>query len=644
MCFRAIRTKKKLTEDDIKTLWKEVASIRAEIGPIVISNVRSFETSNAPCELCGGKMKVLKTGTRQIVTLKFGEISVWETTKYCSQGCLNANGTKHIRRSDELHSLVPCGAKFGYDIEAFVGSARFLRFRQRDEIRKELLSEHGVSISESEVSVLILRFVEHISALHMKKKDVISAALREDGGYPLHIDATGEDGRGTLFVTYAGWKHWVLGSWKIPTENEVDILPLLQETIQAFGAPVAIMRDLGRAMESASAELVKTNDLSTRVLICHMHFLRDIGKDILNVDYNELKLSIHALKVLPKLRALVKTLNKESQMPTVKARLVIQNMVEQNKPEIPVGNDGLIVVRLMVQWILDYASDGNNEKFPFDRPYISFYNRCKEILNSANMVILQRSCDSRVLDALTKLGRMLEDIVDNNHIQMCVGALVKETLVFDSLRDALRLDGNALFHSENPKANPSSAAVLADIQSSFEQFCTQTKARLNSGNVSSEEAKAIQIILKHVERHGNYLWGHTIFVPTESGGMYKCVDRTNNVLETFFHRMKHEERRRTGRKILTQDFEALPPKVALCANLHDPEYVKLVCGSIENLPDALSKLDYEDEAMQLRSEANRSATEDITSSVLSTSDKKLVRSEQMVSMLLLMTPNSYSNV
>ena len=29
-------------------------------------------------------------------------------------------------------------------------------------------------------------------------------ALAEDGGYSLHVDATGEDGRGSLFVAYTG--------------------------------------------------------------------------------------------------------------------------------------------------------------------------------------------------------------------------------------------------------------------------------------------------------------------------------------------------------------------------------------------------------------------------------------------------------
>jgi hypothetical protein len=39
--------------------------------------------------------------------------------------------------------------------------------------------------------------------------------MQRDGGWPMHIDATGENGRGTLLVAYAGWRGWVLGAWRI---------------------------------------------------------------------------------------------------------------------------------------------------------------------------------------------------------------------------------------------------------------------------------------------------------------------------------------------------------------------------------------------------------------------------------------------
>src|SRR2546430_5696078 len=90
---------------------------------------------------------------------------------------------------------------------------------------------------------------------------------------------------------------------------------------------------------------------------------------------------------------------------------------------------------------------------------------------------------------------------------------------------------------------------------------------------------------------GPYLWGHALRLPRRVGGGIRLVARTNNGLESLFHTIKHGERRRSGRKILTQDFEILPPAAALATNLHHADYVSLLCGSLDRLPEAFAALD-----------------------------------------------------
>ena len=80
----------------------------------------------------------------------------------------------------------------------------------------------------------------------------------------------------------------------------------------------------------------------------------------------------------------------------------------------------------------------------------------------------------------------------------------------------------------------------------------------------------------------------------EDGTILAVVERTNNVPEHFFGAEKRKLRRRLGRAHLGRDLEDQPAQAALAANLEHPEYVRVVCGSVDNLPTAFAKLDEQD--------------------------------------------------
>jgi len=54
---------------------------------------------------------------------------------------------------------------------------------------------------------------------------------------------------------------------------------------------------------------------------------------------------------------------------------------------------------------------------------------------------------------------------------------------------------------------------------------------------------------------------------------------------------KQSLRRRVGRSNLGRDMEDQPAQVALTANLRHTDYVRILCGSLDNLPDAFADLD-----------------------------------------------------
>jgi len=548
-------------------------------------------TDDGPCEYCGGPTKVQKTLERRVVTLEHGEFHAHETVRVCARPCLQPSGKLATRRSAELAAKVPPGAVFGYDLEVHIGVARFLRHRQREEIRADLMSKHGLSLSSGEVSVLAARFLEHLEQLHRLRAPQLRQALELDGGYPMHVDATGEDGRGTLFATYAGSRRWVLGSWKIATERAELILPCLRETVALFGAPMAIMRDLGKAVSLAASALVEQLELPIPILGCHFHFLRDVGVGLLAEGHDELRGLFRRFGLRPALRTLARDLGRhlKGQLADLRGQMAQWAETETGNYMLPEGPQGLAIVRAFAQWAIDYNSDVEHG-FPFGLPYLAFFQRCHRLRRAVDAYLRRTPGDAQVRSALLRLARILDPVVAEIPFAFIARRLSARALLFDRLRDALRIRidaGPAL-----PVLSADQAAKeLQDIKEALDALTKSLRVERPQRGPAEDTRKGIDLILDHLDRHGDSLWGHEIPLPPEAGGGVRVVDRTNQILESFWHQLKHRERRRSGRKVLTYDFEGLPASAALAANLQKDDYVEILSGGLDGLPSAFANLD-----------------------------------------------------
>ena len=548
-------------------------------------------TADGPCEVCGGPTKVQKTLERRVVTIEHGEFQAHETVLVCAGRCLQPSGKLATRRSAELARKVPPCAVFGYDLEVLVGLARFVRHRQREEIRDELKSRYAISLSSGEVSHLAGRFLDDLEQLHRLRAPQLRQAIEQDGGYPMHIDATGEDGRGTLFATYAGSRRWVLGSWKIATERAELILPCLNETVSLFGAPMSVMRDLGRAVTLAARALVETMERPIPILGCHFHFLRDVGVDLLTEGHDGLRGLFRRFGLRPALRALARDLGRQlkGQLTALRGQMAQWAGAETSSYVLPEGPQGLATIRAFAQWAIDYNSDIKHG-FPFGLPYLAFYQRCRQLRRAVDAFMRRPPSDARARSALERLARILDPVVADMPFAFVARRLSARSMLFDRLRDALRirLDGG----SDLPVLPPDQAAKeLKDVRKAIDELAQSLRAERPQRGPAEDTRKAIDLILDHLDRHGDSLWGHEVRLPAGAGGGVRVVDRTNQIQESFWHQLKHGERRRSGRKILTYDFESLSASAALAANLKKEDYVAILCGGLDQLPAAFAALD-----------------------------------------------------
>jgi hypothetical protein len=546
------------------------------------------------CPKCLDDMKIQKSRSRYIATIKYGCIDLRILTLVCKAGCLNADGTLATRNPRALYKLVPKGSNFSYDIEVFVGIERYSHHRQREEIQNMLKTGHDIPISTGEISNLAKRFLGHLQSLHLSCSEELKKAMAKDGGYPLNIDATGEAGSGTLFVAYTDWRGWVLGSWRLTTECADQIKPCLEEIVERFGIPVAIMRDFGKAVIPAAKSFVEDLDEDIKILGCHSHFLKDIGKDLLEPSYDELRKLLRSYGFKASLQRLIRELGQRLGIKAKEAREDIKEWTRNvEKHQIPSGSTGLSIIRSLAQWALDYSADSENLRFPFDRPHLDSYKRCKILRRAIDAYLRRPPTDPDVLRALKRLARVIDPVIANRNFYHITQTLSKRGALFDKLRKTLRLNPKADSSKQNAaiKSEQQKAFELIDIRQSLEKFKESLIELRPKRGPGHDLRKAIDIILDHIERHGDSLWGHVINLPIHAGGGIRVVNRTNNGLEFKFSGTKRSERRRSGRKVLTQDMENLPPACMLVSNLDHPDYVEIVCGSIDRLPETFAKLD-----------------------------------------------------
>ena len=87
-----------------------------------------------------------------------------------------------VYRCEELCSLVPPGANFGYDVMVYAGKALFLRYRTEEEVVAELAQEN-IQISPREISLLSMKFIVYLAIAHQR----CAPAITEDNADPWGI-------------------------------------------------------------------------------------------------------------------------------------------------------------------------------------------------------------------------------------------------------------------------------------------------------------------------------------------------------------------------------------------------------------------------------------------------------------------------
>jgi len=532
----------------------------------------AFRPLITQCSDCGRELKVQKTRSRLISTLHIGPFRACEVFLTC-KSC------GHTERSEELCALVPPGANFGYDVMVYAGKALFLRHRNEEEVVAEL-ARQNIQISPREVSLLGMRFVVHLALAHQRRAPDITQDMQIRGGYICHLDATCEGGDPLLMSSIDSLSEIVLGSVKLPAEDEQHIVPFLQRIEQAYGVPLAFVHDMGKGILKAVATVFP----EVPDFICHFHFLRDIGKDFLGTEYDTIRKRLGKHGISAKLRYRAKQLKAELDrypelIEVLQRGFENASLPAESRQFMPVLN-----VYALIQWTLRGKSEGHGYGFPFDRPHLAFAKRIHQLHGEVERLKTIKLRGVRKDNKpYFKVYLDLEEILKDRTLWKTVAEIEEKITVFEKLRKAMRIAATSGRHGLNDEGQQGNIRTIEKRVKTFRAWLT--------GRKDYPRNPAAQKMIAQIDKYWKKLFADPITVDTPTGPTLIQPQRTNNILEQFFRSLKRANRRRTGNASSSRMLRTILADTPLVRNLENPSYMRLLLRGKASLEEVFAEVD-----------------------------------------------------
>jgi hypothetical protein len=538
--------------------------------------VLPFCSEQIHCPDCQAPLQVYKTQDRTVRVLDLGCLTAHETLLQCGH-CQNPT----VYASSDLSRLAPPGCTVGYDVLVWVGQALFLRDRRTEDVVEELSARH-VHLSLSEVGYLGKKFVVYLALAHREVAPELQRAMRAQGGYILHLDGTCEGGGPMLMGTLDSISQIVLGSVKVPSEKAKQLIPFLNDIKARYGVPLATVHDMGPGILAAVKEVFP----GVRDFICHFHFLRDLGKDLLESDYDAIRqrLRKHGLteKLLRQARKLQGALDQQPDW----IESFCQSVQGGCLPTAHLESFPLLCAYSLIQWALAGKREGDGYGFPFDRPHVELAKRLRVLgqrLEQIKGIHLRGPWEDN--KPLLRLSCQLKQLSADEGLQRMLAAIDEKIQVFDRLRNAMRIAEIGGTAGLNSGSDP---IALGPIAKAVEQFRQEITSR--SDYASRHEWKAM---IDQIDKYKEKLFADPITVQTSRGPLLIQPQRTNNLMERLFRDLRRGARRRTGQNSISPFLQGMIADTLLVRNLKNPSYLKILLQGRATLQVRFAQIDVE---------------------------------------------------
>lgn len=523
--------------------------------------VIDFRATQTVCP-CGGALKVQKSQTKRVLSLA----GVFVARRFVSQ----CNTCGRVFQDPALHRWVPHGCNTAWDVMVFVGRRLFEDCRSVTNVRDELLSR-DIPLSDSQISKLGSKFILYLALAHRQATPRIKQAMALSGGYILHLDAVHQDDAPALMSGIDELSRLVLANVKLPGERAELIVPFLKQIKNDYGDPIACVHDMGKGICKAVDEVFP----DAYDYICHFHFLRDIGKDLLEPAYGQLRSCLRKYALTSRLSDLTRQTRNALAQKTDKPSELAAAIADGNAPAAHAVSP-LAATYALALWILQAKRNGDGYGFPFDRPLLAVAERLLDLTDVLPGLLqtlpAAKPSENRVF---LKFARKVLDVVADPTFEHTVNELRWRCTLFDQLRHYMRIAEPGGDDGLNDEGSQASMTKIRDGVGKF-------RRRLDN-DPKLQKDPLCKKMAAQIDKYGDKLFADPIQVSTPSGPLTIYPHRTNNILEQFFRGLRRGHRRRTGDNRMSRAMQAMLTDTPLVKNLANPKYMRILLDGRANL-------------------------------------------------------------
>ena len=391
----------------------------------------------------------------------------------------------------------------------------------------------------------------------------------------MHLDGTCEGDSPHLMSSIDELSKIVLGNVKLPSENAPQITEFLEQLKNDYGIPIALVHDMGSAILKA----VRAVFPGIPDYICHFHFLKDIGKDLLERDYSTIRRHLKTYRIRTHLRKMVKAFKKiideNDAMHSELLDCLNGDLTELNIIRTTLCDE--FKSYLILSWALEAKYGSHGFGFPFDKPHVDFYTR----LSQAYPVLLQMKKPMKASSKLLKLVP-ISKVLNDKVLKNTMARILEKNIIFDRLRLAMRIAQPEASDGLNNEGDTD----LKTIKASVTQFRQDEQLKQQALT-----QPAYQNMFKQIDRYWEKLFADPIEIKTPLGRQQIQPQRTNNIMEQFFRDIKRSYRKKSGHKSLTKILQTMLVDTPLVKNLDNPSYMKIILNGNADLAERFSKVD-----------------------------------------------------